>query len=100
MVWFSHLCCNFALTSASLSEHPFQYDNFMGDSLKIWYTAMANCCCIRYHFLVRISLRVGTAGPYSIMKGKICLDLSIRCVLNVVIFSSDVLFEELALRKF
>ena len=29
------------------------------------------CCCVGYHFLVRISLRFGTAGWYGIMKGKI-----------------------------
>ena len=34
VVWFSRLCYTFALTSTSLSERPFLYDN-MGGSLRI-----------------------------------------------------------------
>ena len=41
----------------TLSERPFLYD-VMGGSLKIWFSN--GCCCIRYHFLVRISFRFGT----------------------------------------
>ena len=43
----------------SLSERPFLY-NIMGGALKIWFSS--GCCCIRYHFLVRISVRFETAG--------------------------------------
>ena len=67
MVWFSRLCYIFALTSLSLRERPFLYD-IMGGSLKIRFSN--GCCCIRYHFLVKVSLRFGTAG-YCVMKGKI-----------------------------
>ena len=41
----------------------------MGGSLKIWFSN--GFCCIRYHFLFKISLRFGTAGWYGVMKGKI-----------------------------
>ena len=51
----------------SLRERPFLYD-IMGGSLKIRFSN--GCCCIRYHFLVKVSLRFGTAG-YWVMKGKI-----------------------------
>ena len=68
VVWFSRLCYNFALTSMSLSERPFLYD-IMGGSLNIWFGN--GCCCIRYHFLVRISFRFGTAGWYCVTKDKI-----------------------------
>ena len=68
MVWFSGLCYIFALTGISLRERPFLYD-IMGGSLKIGISN--GCCCIRYHFLVKVSLRFGTAGWYSVMKGKI-----------------------------
>ena len=44
------------------------YDIMWG-SLKIRFSN--GCCCIRYHFLVKISLRFGTAGWYCFMKGKI-----------------------------
>ena len=66
--WFSSLCYNFALTSMSLSERPFLYD-IMGGSLKI---SLSNgCCCMKYHLLIRISFRFGTAGWYCVMKGRI-----------------------------
>ena len=52
----------------SLSESPFLYD-IKGGSLKIRFSN--GCCCIRYHFLVKISLRFGTAGVYFVMKGNI-----------------------------
>ena len=52
----------------SLSEGPFLYD-IMGGSFKIGFSN--GCCCIRYHFLVKISLRFGTAGWYCVMKAKI-----------------------------
>ena len=52
----------------SLRERPCLYD-IMGGSLKIRFTN--GCCCIRYHFLVKASLRFGTAGWYCVMKGKI-----------------------------
>ena len=51
-----------------LSESPFLYD-IMGSSLKIRFSN--GCCCISYHFLVKISLRFGTAGVYFVMKGNI-----------------------------
>ena len=41
----------------SLRERPFLYD-IMGGSLKIRFSN--GCCCIRYHFLVKVSLRFGT----------------------------------------
>ena len=41
----------------------------MSGSLKIWFSN--GCCCIRCHFLVKISLRFGTAGRYCVTKGKI-----------------------------
>ena len=56
--WFSSLCYNFALTSMSLSERPFLYD-IMGGSLKISFSN--GCCCMKYHLLIRISFRFGTA---------------------------------------
>ena len=86
-----------------LSECPFLYD-IMGGSLKIWFSN--GCCCIRCHFVVKIALRFGTAWWYCVTKGKIRFivlfrwPLSIRCFLNVVMFSSIVLFEEFALRVF
>ena len=52
----------------SLGECPSLYD-IMSGSLKIRFSN--GCCCIRYHFLVKISLRRGTAGWYFVMKGKI-----------------------------
>ena len=45
------------------------YDIMCG-SLKIRFSNHG-CCCIRYHFLVKVSLRFGTAGWYCLMKGKI-----------------------------
>ena len=51
----------------SLSERPFLND-IMGGSLKIWFRN--GCCCVRYHFLVTISLRFGTAGWYCVTKGE------------------------------
>ena len=57
-----------ALTSMSLRERPFLYD-IMGGSLKIRFSN--GCCCIGYHFLVKVSLRFGTAGWYCVLKGKI-----------------------------
>ena len=53
----------------SLSERPFLYD-IMGGTLKIWFFSNG-CCCIRYHFLVRIPFRFGTAVWYCVTKGKI-----------------------------
>ena len=41
----------------SLRERPFLYD-VMGGSLKI--RCSNGCCCIRYHFLVKVSLRFGS----------------------------------------
>ena len=52
----------------SLWECPFLYD-IMGGSLNIRLSI--GCCCIRYHFRIKISLRFGTAGWYCVMKGKI-----------------------------
>ena len=52
----------------SLTELPFPYD-IMGGSLKIWFSN--GCCCTRYHFLFKISLRFGTAGWYCVTKGNI-----------------------------
>ena len=52
----------------SLRERPFLYD-IIGGSLKIRFSN--GCCCISYHFLVKVSLRIGTAGWYCVMKGKI-----------------------------
>ena len=68
VVKFSRCFCNFALMSMSLSELQYLYD-IMGGSLKIWFRN--GCCCIEYHFLVRVSLRFGTAGWYGITKDKI-----------------------------
>ena len=66
----------------SLRERPFLYD-IMGGSLKIQFSN--GCCCIRYHFLVKVSLRFGTAGWYGVMKGKLRLFVLFRwrraCVL-------------------
>ena len=59
----------------SLRERPFLYD-IMGGSLKIRFSN--GCCCIRYHFLARVSLRFGTAGWYCVMKGKIGFFVSFR----------------------
>ena len=58
----SRLCYIFALTSMSLSEFSFLCD-IMGGTLKISFFSKG-CCCIRYHFLVKISLRVESAGWY------------------------------------
>ena len=66
--WFSRLYHNFALTSMSLSERPSLYD-IMGGSLKISFSN--GCCCIKYHLLIRISFRFGTAGWYCVTKGSI-----------------------------
>ena len=41
----------------SIRERPFLYD-IMGGSLKIRFSN--GCCCIRYHFLVKVSLRFGS----------------------------------------
>ena len=41
----------------SLRERPFLYD-VMGGSLKIRFSN--GCCCIRYQFLVKVSLRFGS----------------------------------------
>ena len=68
VAWFSRLRYIFALTSTSLSERPFLYDT-MGGSLKIWFSD--GCCCMRYHFLIKISLRFGTPWWYCVMKNKI-----------------------------
>ena len=38
----------------------------MGGSLKISFSN--GCCCIRYHLLIRISFRFGTAGWYCATK--------------------------------
>ena len=67
----------------SLRECPFLYD-IKGGSLKIQFSN--GCCsCIRYHFLLRVSLRFETAGWYCVMKGKIRFYVSFRwrgaCVL-------------------
>ena len=61
----------------SLRERPFLYD-IMGGSLKIRFSN--GCCCIRYHFLVKVSLRFGTVGWYCVMKGKIRFSVSFRFV--------------------
>ena len=52
----------------SLTEGPFLYD-IMGGSWKIRFTNGFHC--IRCLFLVKISLRFGTAGWYCVTKGKI-----------------------------
>ena len=75
VVWFSRLCYYFACTGMSLNERPFLYD-VMGSSLKIWFSN--GCCCIRYHFLVRISFRFGTGGWFCVTKGKIRFFVSFR----------------------
>ena len=75
VVWFSRLCYIFALTSMSFRECPFLYD-IMGGSLKVRFRN--RCCCIRYHFLAKISLRFGTAGWYCVMKDKIRFLVSFR----------------------
>ena len=66
----------------SLKECPFLYD-IMDGSLEIRFSN--GCCCIRYHFLVKVSLRFGTAGWYCVMKGKTRFFVSFRwrraCVL-------------------
>ena len=64
VIRFSRLCYIFSRASMSLSERPFLYD-IMGGSLRIWFSN--GCCCIRYHFLVKIYLRFGTAGWYCVM---------------------------------
>ena len=64
VVWFSRLCHIFTLTSMSVSLY-----DIMGGSLKIRFSN--GCCCIRYHFFVKVSLRFGAAGWYCVMKGKI-----------------------------
>ena len=63
--WFGFLAFVICM---SLSESPFLYD-IMGGSVKIRFSN--GCCCIMYHFLVKISLRFETAGGYCVMKGKI-----------------------------
>ena len=63
----SVICC--LVSRMSLSEFPFLYD-IMGGTLKISFFSNG-CCCIRYHFLGKISLRVGTAGWYCVLKGMI-----------------------------
>ena len=63
--WFGFLAVVLiVLTSMSLSERPFLYD-IMGSSLKISFSN--GCCCIKCHFLVRISLRFRTACCNSIL---------------------------------
>ena len=63
----------------SLRERPFLCD-IMGSSLKIQFSN--GCCCIRYHFLVKVSLRFGTAGWYCVMKGKIHFFVLFRFVVG------------------
>ena len=117
IMWFGfpRNCHIFPLTSMSLRERPFLY--IMDGSLKIRFS---NGCCIRYHLLVKVSLRFGTAAWYCVMKGKIRFfvsfcwkglvslvqtssgsallmkfcgqPLSIRCFLNFVMFSLKSLF--------
>ena len=55
-----------------LTECPFLYD-IMGCSWKIRFSN--GFCCIRYLFLVKISLRFGTAEWYCVTKGKILVSL-------------------------
>lgn len=62
-MWFSRL------VTICLSDRPFLCD-IVGGSLKIWFNNVL-ICCIRYHFLVRISLRFGTAVWCCVTKGKI-----------------------------
>ena len=59
----------------SLSEGPFLYD-IMGGAFKIWLSN--GCCYIKYQFLVRISVRFGTAGWYCVSKGKILFFFSLE----------------------
>ena len=77
----------------SLSERPFLYD-IMYSSLKIGFSN--GCCCIRYHFLVKISFRFGTAGWCCVAKGKIPFLRLFRwrkaCVLSRNFTSVSVLF--------
>ena len=47
----------------------FSLYDIMWGSLKIRFSN--GCCCIRYHFLVKVSLRFGIAGWYCFMKGNI-----------------------------
>ena len=73
VVCFSRLSYNFALTSMSLNESP----------LPAWYHGRLiwfsnGCCCIRYHFLVKISLRFRTAVWYCVTKGKISFFVLLR----------------------
>ena len=83
VVWFSRLSYNFALTGMSLSERPLLHD-IMGGSLNIWFSN--GCCCIKYLFLVKISLRLGTAVWYCVTKRKIRFFVLFRwrraCVLS------------------
>ena len=58
----------------SLRERPFLY--IMDGSLKIRFSN--DCCCIRYHLLVKVSLRFRTAAWYCDMKGKIRFFVSFR----------------------
>ena len=53
--WFGFLAF---VIRMSLSESPFLYD-IMGGSVKIRFSNGC-CCCIMYHFLVKISLRFET----------------------------------------
>ena len=65
--------------SMSLRERPFLCD-IMACSLKIRFSN--GCCCIRYHFLVKVPLRFGTAGWYCVMKGKIHFFVLFRSVVG------------------
>ena len=69
----------------SLRERPFLC-YIMGGSLKIRFSN--GCCCIRYHFLVKVSLRFETAGWYCVMKGKIRSFVSFRWRRACVLYSN------------
>ena len=49
----------------SLRKRPFLYD-IKGGSVKIRFSN--GCCCIRYHCLVKVSLRFGTSGWYCVKR--------------------------------
>ena len=97
VAWFSRVCYNFALTNMSLTERPFLYD-IMSGSLKSWFTN--GYCCIRYHFLVRTSLRFGTAGWYCVTKGRIRFFVLFRWRRRGCVLSWNFTSEDLLITKF
>ena len=80
----------------SSRERPFLYD-IMGGSLKIRFSN--GCCCIRYHILVKVSLRFRTVGWYCVMKRKIRFFVSFRWR-RAFVLSSNLTSESVLLINF